>query len=228
MSNHSRAERLSRIELPNYTRGEEIFNMTSHIVGGALGITATTLCVIMAALHANVYGVISGAIYGGMMIILYCMSSIYHGLKPELKAKKVFRILDHCAIYLLIAGTYTPFTLCTIREANTALGWVYFGIQWGLAAAGIVLNAIDMKKFKVVSMLLYLGLGWCIVFTINIVLASIGIGGLVFLLTGGVSYTIGAVIYGAGKKHAYMHSVFHLFVVVGSLLHFFCILFYVM
>lgn len=228
MSNHTSAERLSKIELPHYTKGEEIFNMTSHIVGGALGITATTLCVIMAALHKNVYGVISGAIYGGMMIILYCMSSIYHGLKPELKAKKVFRILDHCAIYLLIAGTYTPFTLCTIREANTALGWVYFGIQWGLASAGIVLNAIDMKKFKALSMLLYLGLGWCIIFTINIVLASIGIGGLVFLLTGGVSYTIGAVIYGIGKKHAYMHSVFHLFVVVGSLLHFFCILFYVM
>lgn len=220
--------RLSRIELPHYTKGEEIFNMTSHIVGGALGITATTLCVIVAALHGNVFGVISGAIYGGMMIILYCMSSIYHGLKPELKAKKVFRILDHCAIYLLIAGTYTPFTLCTIREADTALGWVYFGIQWGLAAAGIVLNAIDIKKFKVVSMLLYLGLGWCIVFTINIVLEGIGVGGLVFLLTGGVCYTIGAIIYGVGKKHAYMHSIFHLFVVFGSILHFFCILFYVM
>ncbi len=228
MSSHSHAKRLNRIEIPHYTKGEEIFNMTSHIVGGALGITATTLCVIMAALHHNVYGVISGAIYGAMMIILYCMSSIYHGLHPELKAKKVFRILDHCAIYLLIAGTYTPFTLCTIREANTALGWVYFGIQWGLAAAGIVLNAIDMKRFKTVSMLLYLGLGWCIVFTMKTVLEGIGVGGLVFLLTGGVCYTIGAVVYAIGKKHAYMHSVFHLFVVAGSLLHFFCILFYVM
>lgn len=228
MSGHSGAKRLNRIELPYYTKGEEIFNMVSHIVGGALGITATTLCVIIAALHHNVYGVISGAVYGAMMIILYCMSSIYHGLHPNLKAKKVFRILDHCAIYLLIAGTYTPFTLCTIREADTALGWVYFGIQWGLAAAGIVLNAIDMKKFKTLSMLLYLGLGWCIVFTLKIVFEGIGVGGLVFLLTGGVCYTIGAVIYGIGKKHAYMHSVFHLFVVVGSLLHFFCILFYVM
>ena len=228
MTKNGGISRLNRIELPHYTKGEEIFNMTSHIVGGALGITATTLCVIVAALNHNIFGVISGAIYGSMMIILYCMSSIYHGLKPELKAKKVFRILDHCAIYLLIAGTYTPFTLCTIREADAALGWTYFGIQWGLAAVGIVLNAIDMKKFKVLSMLLYLGLGWCIVFTINIVLGAIGAGGLVFLLTGGVSYTIGAVIYGIGKKHAYMHSIFHLFVVIGSLLHFFCILFYVM
>lgn len=213
---------------PLYTKGEEIFNMVSHIVGGALGITATTLCVIFAAVHSNSYGVVSGAIFGSMMIILYCMSSIYHGLKPDLKAKSVFRVLDHCAIYLLIAGTYTPFTLCTIREENAALGWTYFGIVWGLSLVGILLNAISIEKFKIPSMLLYLGLGWCIIFASKLILPALTGGGICLLFCGGAAYTIGAVLYGIGKKHAYIHSVFHIFVVAGSLLHFFCILFYVM
>lgn len=212
---------------PLYSKGEEIFNMVSHIVGGALGITSTTLCCIFSAVHHNTYGVISSAVFGAMMIILYCMSSIYHGLSPKLKAKKVFRILDHCAIFLLIAGTYTPFTLCTIREYSTALGWTYFGIVWGLSVIGIVLNAVNLEKFKKVSMLLYIGLGWCIIFASKIIISSLSAGGTAFLLTGGAAYTIGAVLYGAGKKHAYIHSVFHLFVLAGSLMHFFCILFYV-
>lgn len=212
--------------LPSYTKGEEIFNMVSHICGGALGITATVLCVIFAAIHRNVYGIISGAIFGAMMIILYTMSSIYHGLRPN-KAKKVFQIIDHCAIYLLIAGTYTPFSLCTLREYNTALGWTVFGIIWGLAILGITLNAIDLKSFRVVSMILYLGMGWCVIFTAKIIFNTLGIVGFTLLLAGGIAYTIGAVFYGLGRKHKYIHSVFHLFVVAGSLLHFLCILLFV-
>lgn len=104
--------------LPVYTKGEEIFNMTSHIVGAVLGIVATVLCIIFAANHANVYGVVSASIYGVTMIILYTMSSIYHGLSPKLNSKKVFQILDHCSIFLLIAGSYTPFALCTIRRSG--------------------------------------------------------------------------------------------------------------
>ena len=149
--------------LPKYTKGEEIFNMTSHIVGGALGIVATVLCIVFAAIHGNVYGVVSGAIYGITMIILYTMSSIYHGLKPERPAKKVFQILDHCSIFLLIAGSYTPFALCTIREVDVATGWTIFGVIWGLAILGIILNSIDIKKFKVFSMICYLLMGWCII-----------------------------------------------------------------
>lgn len=145
--------------LPKYTKGEEIFNMTSHIVGGALGIVATVLCIVFAAIHGNVYGVVSGAIYGITMIILYTMSSIYHGLKPERPAKKVFQILDHCSIFLLIAGSYTPFALCTIREVDVATGWTIFGVIWGLAILGIILNSIDIKKFKVFSMICYLLMG---------------------------------------------------------------------
>ena len=136
-------------KMPIYTGGEEIFNMTSHIVGGALGVVALVLCVIFAAIRGNVYGVVSSSIYGVTMIVLYTMSSLYHGLKPETTAKRVFQVLDHCSIFLLIAGTYTPFALCTLREYDTATGWVIFGVIWGLAVLGIALNSIDLKKYKV-------------------------------------------------------------------------------
>ncbi len=212
--------------LPSYTKGEEIFNMVSHICGGALGITTTVLCVVFSAVHKDAYAIVSSAIFGFTMILLYTMSSIYHGLKPN-TAKKVFQVIDHCSIYLLIAGTYTPFSLCTLREYSTPLGWTVFGIIWGLAVLGIVLNAIDLKSFRVVSMLLYLGMGWCIIFTIKIVYNALGTIGFTLLLSGGIAYTVGSILYGLGRKHKYMHSVFHLFVILGSLLHFFCILFYV-
>lgn len=214
--------------LPKYTKGEEIFNMTSHIVGAVLGIVATVLCVVFAAIHGNVYGVVSGAIYGVTMIILYTMSSIYHGLNPKRYAKKVFQVLDHCSIFLLIAGSYTPFALCTIREYDTVSGWVIFGVIWAVAILGIVLNSIDIKKFKVFSMICYLLMGWCIVFKIGLLPKLLGTAGFVLLLLGGIAYTVGAILYGIGKKHKYMHSVFHLFILLGSLLQFFCILLYVM
>jgi hemolysin III len=214
--------------LPSYTKGEEIFNMTSHIVGATLGIVALVLCVVFAAIHGNSAGVVSGVIYGITMIILYTMSSIYHGLKPEKKAKKVFQILDHCSIFLLIAGSYTPFCLVTFREYNPVLGWTIFGIIWGIAILGIVLNSIDIKKFKVFSMICYLGMGWCIIFTAKLLPSLLGIPGLVLLVAGGVAYSIGAILYGFGKKKKYMHSVFHLFILLGSILQFFCILLYVM
>ena len=214
--------------LPKYSKGEEIFNMTSHIVGGELGIVALVLCVVFAAIHHNGYGVVSGAIYGVTMILLYTMSSIYHGLKPEKFSKKVFQVLDHCSIFLLIAGSYTPFCLCTFREYNTALGWTIFGIIWAIAILGIALNSIDIKKYKVFSMICYLGMGWCIIFTANLFPKLLGVGGTVFLVAGGIIYSLGAILYGLGKKHKWMHSIFHLFILLGSLLQFFCILLYVM
>ncbi|MBQ9765519.1 MAG: hemolysin III family protein [Lachnospiraceae bacterium] len=212
---------------PRYTKGEEIFNMVTHIVGGAVGVTALVLCVVFAALHGNVYGVVGGSLYGASMVVLYTMSSVYHGLSPKLGAKKVFRVLDHCTIFFLIAGTYTPIALCSIREYNTALGWTIFGIIWGMAALGITLTAIDLKKYAKFSMVCYLGMGWCIIFTAPILPKMLEKGALVFLILGGVAYTIGAILYGIGKKKKYIHSIFHLFVVAGSILHFFCILFYV-
>lgn len=213
--------------LPTYTKGEEIFNMTSHIVGGAFGVVALVLCIVFSAIHHNGYAVVSSVIYGITMILLYTMSSIYHGLKPERKAKKVFQVLDHCSIFLLIAGSYTPFCLVTFREYNTALGWTIFGIIWAMAILGIVLNSIDIKKYKVFSMISYLGMGWCVIFTVNLLPKLLGIPGLALLVAGGVAYTIGAIVYGFGKKKKYMHSIFHLFILLGSILQFFCILLYV-
>ncbi len=214
--------------LPKYSKGEEVFNMTSHIIGIVLGIVATSLCIVFAAVNNNVYGIISGSIYGITMIMLYTMSSVYHGLSPKLYSKKVFQVLDHCSIFLLISGSYTPFALVSIREADPIAGWVIFGVIWAIAILGIVLNAIDIKSFKKFSMVCYLLMGWCIVFKITLLPVVLGTGGFVLLLLGGISYTIGAALYGIGKKRKYMHSIFHLCILLGSILHFLCILIYVM
>ena len=213
--------------LPQYTKGEEIFNMVSHIVGGALGIITLVLAIIIGAIHHNVYGIISGIIFGISMIFLYTMSSIYHGLSPKLLSKKVMQILDHCAIFALIAGSYTPFALCTLREYSTALGWIIFAVIWGFAALGITLNSIKIKKYKIFSMICYLVMGWCIVVKINILPTLLTIPGFILLLAGGIVYTIGAILYMLGKKHKYIHSVFHLSVFFGNLLHVLCVLIYV-
>lgn len=221
-------EKLSERVMPTYTKGEEIFNMVSHIIGGALGIAATALCVIFAAIHHNVYGIVTGAVYGVTVILLYTMSSIYHGLKANTTAKKVFQIIDHCTIFVLIAGSYTPFALVTIREYNTALGWTLFGVIWGLAGIGITLNSIDLKRYRVFSMICYLAMGWCIAIKIKLIYELLGMTGFILLLAGGIVYTIGAIFYGLGKKHKYMHSVFHVFIIAASILQFFSIFLYVM
>ena len=215
-------------KLPNYTRGEELFNMISHIAGGAFGIAALVLCVVVSALHGDPYAVVGSAVYGASMVLLYTVSSVYHGLGFGLEtAKKVMQVIDHCTIYLLIAGTYTPLLLTVIREKSPVTAWVLFGVEWGLAALAATLTAIDLKKYAKFSMLCYIGMGWGIVFAAKTAIAAIPLRGLIFLLAGGISYTVGAVLYGIGKKHRYMHSVFHLFVVLGSVLQFFSILFWV-
>ena len=218
--------RLSDRILPNYSKGEEIFNMVTHIVGGAFGILACVLCVVFSAVHHNPWAVVGSSIYGASMIILYTMSSIYHGLRPGI-AKKVMQILDHCTIYLLIAGTYTPILLAGIRPAHPVLAWVLFGLIWGISAVAVTLNAIDLKSFKVFSMVCYISLGWMIIVALKATLEAVTVPGMWFLFLGGVSYTIGAVLYNVGKKKKFMHSVFHIFVVLGSLLQFFTILLYV-
>ncbi len=220
-------EKLSERHLPGYTRGEEIFNMVSHIVGGAVGIVALVLCVVFSAVKGNVYGVVGSSIYGASMIILYTMSSIYHGLKPDLMAKKVFQVIDHCSIFLLIAGTYTPIALCTLREFDPVTAWIIFGTVWAAAILGITLNSIDIRAFKTFSAICYLLMGWAIVFAYKALPYLVENGGMWLLAGGGISYTIGALFYYFFKKKRYMHSVFHLFVVLASILHMFYILFYV-
>ena len=213
--------------LPDYTRGEEIFNMISHIVGGGFGAIALAACVAKAFMQGNAYDIVAAFIYGFSMVILYTMSSLYHGLKSPM-AKKVFQVLDHCTIFLLIAGTYTPITLSALRASNPLLGWAVFGFVWGISALGITLNAIDLKRYKVFSMILYLLLGWCIVFTGGQAVAAVGREGMSWMLLGGIFYTIGAVLYGLGKKRRYIHSVFHIFVDLGSMLQFIGIILYVL
>ena len=215
-------------KLPNYTKGEEIFNMVSHIVGVPLGIAALISCIVVSAYHGNGYGVVGAIIYGITMIVLYTMSSIYHGLSPKLKAKKVFQILDHCSVFLLIAGSYTPFALCPLREYDAVLGWSIFAIIWGLAILGIVLNSIDLKRYRVFSMICYLIMGWCIIFKFNVLPSLIGEMGVGLLVSGGIAYTIGAILYGVGVKCKYFHSIFHLFILLGSFLQYLCILLCVM
>lgn len=215
--------------LPPYTRGEEIFNMVSHISGGGLGIAMATLCIVKAFLNFDAYQIVSAFIYGFSMIILYTMSSVYHGLIP-ITAKKVFQIIDHCSIFILIAGTYTPIALCTLRPYNPYFGWGLFGFVWAMAVLGVVFNAIDLKKYSVFSNICYIAVGWCVIFVIKPLLSVFSMAGFWWLLAGGISYTVGAVFYAvaAKKKTKYIHSVFHLFVVLGSLLQFVSVFFYVL
>lgn len=215
--------------LPPYTRGEEIFNMVSHISGGGLGIIMGALCIIKAFLNHDPYQIVSAFIYGVSMVVLYTMSSIYHGLVP-VTAKKVFQIIDHCAIFILIAGTYTPIALCNLREYNPFFGWGLFSFVWIMAILGVTFNAIDLKKYSVFSNICYIAVGWCILFVIKALLSSMALAGFWWLLAGGIAYTVGAIFYAAAavKKTKYIHSVFHLFVVVGSVLQFFAVFFYVL
>ena len=212
--------------LPEYTVGEERMNMITHIVGGGLGVVALTLCIVFAALHRNAWGVVGSAIYGASLIALYTVSSVYHGLHRG-TGKKVMQVIDHCTIYFLIGGTYTPILFCAIRPVSVAWCWVLFGIVWGLAAMAATLTAIDLKKYSKLSMICYIGMGWSIVLAAKTAIRAIPTAGLLWCLAGGVAYTVGAVLYGLGKKKRYMHSLFHLFVVLGSILQFFCVFFYV-
>jgi len=212
-----------RIEIPKYSLGEEIFSSISHGIGSLLSIAALVLCVVFSAIHGNVYAVVSSAIYGSTSVILYTMSTLYHSLKVN-NAKRVFRIIDHSSIYLLIAGTYTPYCLVVLPPS---LGWTIFGIEWFCAILGIILNSIDIKKYKKISMVLYLVMGWMIIFSFRSIINAMNIVGVYLMLIGGVLYTIGAIIYGIGKKYKYVHSIFHLFVLAASILFFFSIFLYV-
>lgn len=211
--------------LPNYTRGEEVFNMVTHIVGGGFSVLALVVLVIYSALFKDAWAVVGSAIYGAALIILYTMSSVYHGLRPPL-AKKVMQVLDHCTIYFLIAGTYTPILLCAVRKENPLLAWAVFAVEWGLTALAVTLTAIDLKKYRVFSFVSYIGMGWCIIFAAKATIDALSLNGFLWILWGGISYTLGAVFFCVGKRVKYMHSIFHIFVVIGSVLQFFGIIFY--
>ena len=204
-------------KLPSYSIGEERMNMITHIVGGGIGILVLLACVLKAAMAGNIWGLATGAVYGGTMIILYSVSSVYHGLRPNL-GKKVMQVVDHCTIYFLIAGTYTPIVLCAFRPVYPALGWGLLVFEWGLAILACVLTAIDLKKYNIFSMICYIGTGWAVIPFARQAIEVLTLPGFCWILFGGIAYTIGAVLYGIGSRVRWMHSVFHIFVVLGSLL----------
>lgn len=211
--------------LPSYTKGEEIFNMVTHIVGGGIGVIALALCVLKAAFEGNTLGVICSAVFGVSMIALYTMSSIYHGLKVG-TGKKVFQIMDHCTIYFLIAGTYTPMLICALAKSHPVAAYLTLAAVWGLTALSVTLTAIDIEKYKVFSMVSYIGMGWAIIFSIKWMFDAIGPIGFALLLAGGLLYTGGTLFFRAGRTKKYFHSIFHIFVLLGSISHFLCVFFF--
>ena len=217
-------QRKHRIAIPHYTLGEELMNSISHGVGALFGIVALVLCVVRAAQSGDPYRIVSGAIFGFTVLILYLMSCLYHALKVN-KAKRVFRVIDHCTIFLLIAGTYTPYTLVSLRDS---VGWWVFGVIWATAIVGIVLNAVSLKKFSKISVALYLIMGWMIVIAYQPMVLAIPGGGMQLLVWGGVAYTVGAILYGVGSRKKYFHSIFHFFCLIGTVLHFLSVYLYVM
>lgn len=220
--NRWRAHRRDQLGLPSYTVGEEIMNAVSHGLGALLA--AAGLVILLVLTRRSAANIVSVAVYGGTLFLLYTVSTLYHAL-GVCKAKRVFQILDHCTIFLLIAGTYTPITLICL--GGTA-GWALFVAVWAAAVTGIVLNAIDLKRFKVVSMVCYLAMGWSVVFVIGPLVRSLEPFYILLLVLGGVFYTVGAIIYGKGRRVRYMHGLWHFFVLAGSVLHFFVVLHIVM
>lgn len=202
-----------------YTLGEEIFNSVSHGVGALLSIAGTVVLIVISAIRGNIWNVVSSSIYGASLIILYSMSTLYHSFTNE-KAKAFFRIMDHDTIFFLIAGTYTPITLCYLSQP---IGYILFGIVWTAAIVGIVLNSINLEKFKIPSIICYVAMGWVIIFAIKPLLQSFNKLSLIYLLVGGACYTLGIIFY-AIKKIKYFHSIWHLFTIAGSVFHYFSIL----
>jgi len=207
----------------DYTLGEEIAHAVSHGIGILLSIAGLVVMVAFASLYGNAWHIVSCSIYGATLILLYTASTLYHGITLP-RVKRIFQRIDHAAIFLLIAGTYTPFTLVTLRGG---LGWTLFGLVWGFAILGVVLETLVDKRIKWLSLSLYLGMGWTVVIAIRPMLDSVASGGLILLLAGGLCYSLGVIFY-TWKRLAYHHAVWHLFVMAGSLLHFFSIFFYVL
>lgn len=201
-------------------------NMITHIVGGGLAVIMLGLCLLKTIPKGGIR-LVTGILYGAVLLLVYTMSSVYHGLRSG-TSKKVLQVLDHCAIYTLIAGTYTPIVLCAIAPKYPAIGWGLFVLQWVLAITAATLTAIDLKKYKVFSMICYIGMGWSIILFLPQTTDVLSPAGFWPLLSGGIAYTIGAVLFGLGKRLRWMHSVFHIFVVLGSALQFITIILYVL
>lgn len=212
--------------LPGFSKGEELFSAISHIVGGGLGIAALVIGLLVTIKRGTPLGILSILVYGISLIILYAMSAIYHFLRVN-RAKLVFKILDHCTIFVLIAGTYTPY--CLITLAGTLEGILILSFVWLIAILGVIGNAINMhaKPIIIMSQVSYILTGWCIMLAFGKLYAGLGPVGFILLLAGGISYTVGAIAFAIGTKIKYMHPIFHLFLLIGTILQFLSIVLYV-
>ena len=210
-----------KVSLPNQSMGEEIANSIIHGIGIALSITALVLLVVFSSQRGNAWQIVSFSIYGTTLVILYLFSTLYHSFHNK-KVKFFFRLFDYASIYLLIAGTYTPVTLTILRGP---LGWTVFGIIWGLAILGVVKQFVFFHKFQAFSVITYLIMGWLIVLVIKPLLSEVPLMFFMWILIGGLSYTLGIVFF-VWDKMPYNHSIWHLFVLGGSISHFFAFLFY--
>lgn len=206
----------------NQSLGEEIANAITHGLGAIASIVGLVFLILQAVINGNVYSIVSGAIFGASLIILYSMSTLYHAI-TNIKAKKVLRTFDHCSIFFLISGTYAPFCLVTL---NGKIGWSLFSFNLAITIIGTVLNSINIKKFHKLSLLFYLLMGWSIVFAIRPIVQVLNPVGLWLLVTGGIFYTLGIIFYIATKPK-YMHTIWHFFVLAGSITHYLCVLLYV-
>lgn len=214
--------KLANRKLPNYTVREELANCISHGVGVVMSLPVLFIFPAIAAAHDNLLGIVGSSVFGGCLILLYMASAIYHGLPQDSYVKKVFQVIDHCTIFLLIAGSYTAFVMGTVYRAEPVTAVLMLGVIWVTAIVGIVLNGIDLKKYAVFSMCCYLIMGWLIIFKAKLLASLMGPVALSLLVTGGVLYTIGAVFYVIGAKKQYRHLVFHIFTLFGSLAHIIC------
>lgn len=211
---------MSKIRIPKYSLGEELINSISHGIGAGLSIAGLILMIIRSVTHENSYSLACSIIYGISLILLYTASCVYHGLSPRLKAKRIMRVIDHCNVFLLEAGTITPICLIAIGGIE---GWIIFSLIWGITILGIVLNSINIDRYQIASVLCHLLAGWSILFLIKPLNVDVNIIAIYYLIIGGLFYSVGSILYGLGSKKKYMHSIFHFFCLAGSIFHFFMI-----
>ncbi|TGM22585.1 PAQR family membrane homeostasis protein TrhA [Leptospira meyeri] len=223
LSHQSTAELIDTIH--EYSIGHEIANAVTHGIGGGLSIAGLSILLTMAVLYGDIWHIVSSAIYGATLILLYLASTLYHGIYHT-ATKRIFKVIDHASIYLLIAGTYTPFTLVSLRE-HSQWGWTLFLVVWILAFAGVLLLLLFPGKYSGARVVVYILMGWLAIFVVKDIRTAIGIGGISWLVAGGLSYTVGVIFY-LWDSLPFNHAIWHLFVLSGSLCHFFAILFYVL
>ncbi len=205
-----------------YSLAEEIASSVTHGIGLLLAVAALVVLVVFAALRGTAWHVVSCAIYGSTMVLMFAASTLYHSF-PWPRAKAVLKVVDHSAIYLLIAGTYTPFLLVSLRGP---WGWSLFGVVWGLALLGVIFKLFFAGRFKLFSTLVYVGMGWIVIVAIRPLYQNLPLGGLLWLVAGGVFYTVGTLFY-LGRRIPFNHAIWHIFVFTGSLCHFFSVMWYV-